>query len=264
MNVALLPAGARSRPGRARGRRRRLPGDGRRRAAVPRLPGRSGGEAARHGDAGRPARLPERRCWPSPRRFRRPRRATSSPIGCRCGPASARTWSAQEIRKAAVARKTTAPDAAAGVAGAADRGRARPAGAAHVDAGRGGRRRHRARAGRPGRPGRRGRCWRRRRPWPGTNGPRAGPDRSASRLLAELAEADVAFLTGLSAQVAKPAPAGRLRPGAQGAPRRRGNGRKFSVKSTRFSKRAAAGGGVDMDELLIRKMREARDAQAEG
>ena len=53
-------AGPRSRPGGARGRRRGVSGDRRPGAAVSRLPRRSRGEGARHGDAGRTPRVPER------------------------------------------------------------------------------------------------------------------------------------------------------------------------------------------------------------
>lgn len=85
----------------------------------------------------------------------------------------------------------------------------------------------------------------------------------ASRLLAELAEADVAFLTGLSAQVSKPAPvADCIR-----TLKDRRNGRErqeIQRQIDAYQQTGGAGGeGVD-NELLARKLREARAAQAEG
>ncbi len=109
---------------------------------------------------------------------RKRRRATSSPIGCRCGPASARTSSATRSARRPWPARPASAAAASGVAGAAHRGRARPADAPDVRAGRG-RRRGDASWSRPTWSGwRRGHCSSRPRPWRGTNGPRAGPDRS--------------------------------------------------------------------------------------
>ena len=83
----------------------------------------------------------------------------------------------------------------------------------------------------------------------------------ASRLLGELGEADVAFLTGLSARVAKPAPAAdcvrTLKERRAGRDRQEIQRQIDAVQQT-----GGAGGGVDINELLIRKMREARDADS--
>jgi DNA primase len=85
----------------------------------------------------------------------------------------------------------------------------------------------------------------------------------ASRLLAELAEGDVAFLTGLSAQVAKPAPVADCIRTLKD--RRAGRERQeIQRQIDAFQQGAGAGAGSELDELLIRKMREARAAQAEG
>jgi DNA primase len=85
----------------------------------------------------------------------------------------------------------------------------------------------------------------------------------ASRLLAELAEDDVAFLTGLSAQVAKPAPvADCIR--ALKARRAARERQEIQRQIDAFQQAGGAGGGSDVNELLIRKMREARAAQADG
>lgn len=85
----------------------------------------------------------------------------------------------------------------------------------------------------------------------------------AGRLLSELAEADVAFLTGLSAQVAKPAPvADCIR--ALKERRAARDRQEIQRQIDAFQQAGGAGGGSDVDALLIRKMREARDAQAEG
>ena len=85
----------------------------------------------------------------------------------------------------------------------------------------------------------------------------------ASRLLSELGEADVAFLTGLSATVAKPAPVAdciRALKERRAARERQEIQRQIDA----FQQTGGAGGGSDVNELLIRKMREARAAQAEG
>ena len=85
----------------------------------------------------------------------------------------------------------------------------------------------------------------------------------ASRLLSELGEADVAFLTGLSATVAKPAPVAdciRVLKERRAARERQEIQRQIDA----FQQAGGAGGGTDMEELLIRKLREARAAQAEG
>jgi hypothetical protein len=85
----------------------------------------------------------------------------------------------------------------------------------------------------------------------------------ASRLLSELAEADVAFLTGLSAQVAKPAPVAdciRVLKERRATRERQEIQRQIDA----FQQVGGAGGGSDIDALLIRKMRDARDAQADG
>ena len=84
----------------------------------------------------------------------------------------------------------------------------------------------------------------------------------ASRLLSELAEADVAFLTGLSAQVAKPAPVADC---IRALKERRAKRERQEIQRQidAFQQTGGAGGG-DMEELLIRKLREARAAQAEG
>jgi DNA primase len=84
----------------------------------------------------------------------------------------------------------------------------------------------------------------------------------ASRLLAELAESDVAFLTGLSAQVAKPAPVAEcIRTLKE---RRAGRDRQeIQRQIDAFQQTGGAGGGVDVNELLVRKMRQARDAHGE-
>jgi DNA primase len=85
----------------------------------------------------------------------------------------------------------------------------------------------------------------------------------ASRLLGELGEADVAFLTGLSAQVAKPAPvADCIRVlKARRATRER---QEIQRQIDAFQQAGGAGGGSESDELLIRKLREARAAHADG
>ena len=85
----------------------------------------------------------------------------------------------------------------------------------------------------------------------------------ASRLLAELAEGDVAFLTGLSAQVAKPAPVADC---IRTLKERRASRERQEIQRQidAFQQGGGAGAGIDVDELLIRKMREARAAQAEG
>jgi DNA primase len=85
----------------------------------------------------------------------------------------------------------------------------------------------------------------------------------AGRLLAELAEGDVALLTGLSAQVSKPAPVAdciRALKERRAARERQEIQRQIDA----FQQGGGAGGGVDVDELLARKMREARAAQADG
>jgi DNA primase len=85
----------------------------------------------------------------------------------------------------------------------------------------------------------------------------------ASRLLSELAEADVAFLTGLSAQIVKPAPVAdciRVLKERRAARERQEIQRQIDA----FQQAGGASGTVDVDELLARKMREARAAQAEG
>jgi DNA primase len=86
----------------------------------------------------------------------------------------------------------------------------------------------------------------------------------ASRLLSELAEADVAFLTGLSAQVTKPAPAADCIRALKD--RRAGRERQEIQRQIDASQQTggAGGGGNEMNELLARKLREARAAQAEG
>jgi len=86
----------------------------------------------------------------------------------------------------------------------------------------------------------------------------------ASRLLSELAEGDVAFLTGLSAQVAKPAPVADCIRAIKD--RRAGRDRQeIQRQIDEYQQTGGAGGGdVRMNELLARKLREARDAQAEG
>jgi DNA primase len=85
----------------------------------------------------------------------------------------------------------------------------------------------------------------------------------ASRLLSELGEADVAFLTGLSAQVAKPAPVADC---IRALKERRAKRERQEIQRQidAFQQAGGAGGGTDMEELLIRKLREARAAQAEG
>jgi DNA primase len=85
----------------------------------------------------------------------------------------------------------------------------------------------------------------------------------ASRLLSELAEGDVAFLTGLSVQVAKPAPvADCIR--ALRERRAKRERQEIQRQIDAFQQVGGAGGGSDLDALLIRKMRDARDAQADG
>ena len=74
----------------------------------------------------------------------------------------------------------------------------------------------------------------------------------ASRLLSELAEADVAFLTGLSATVAKPAPVAdciRVLKERRATRERQEIQRQIDA----FQQAGGAGGGTDMEELLIRK-----------
>ena len=85
----------------------------------------------------------------------------------------------------------------------------------------------------------------------------------ASRLLSELAEADVAFLTGLSVQVAKPAPVADC---IRALKERRATRERQEIQRQidAFQQAGGAGGGSEVDALLIRKMRDARDAQAEG
>jgi DNA primase len=85
----------------------------------------------------------------------------------------------------------------------------------------------------------------------------------ASRLLSELAEADVAFLTGLSAQVAKPAPVADCLRAIKERAAARGR-QEIQRQIDAFQQGGGATGAVDVDELLARKMREARAAQAEG
>jgi DNA primase len=85
----------------------------------------------------------------------------------------------------------------------------------------------------------------------------------ASRLLSELGEGDVAFLTGLSATVAKPAPVAdciRVLKERRATRERQEIQRQIDA----FQQAGGAGGGSEVDALLIRKMRDARDAQAEG
>jgi DNA primase len=85
----------------------------------------------------------------------------------------------------------------------------------------------------------------------------------ASRLLSELAEADVAFLTGLSVQIEKPAPVADC---IRALKERRAKRERQEIQRQidAFQQAGGAGGGSDMEELLIRKLREARAAQAEG
>jgi DNA primase len=85
----------------------------------------------------------------------------------------------------------------------------------------------------------------------------------ASRLLSELGEADVAFLTGLSAQVAKPAPVADC---IRTLKERRATRERQEIQRQidAFQQAEGASGGVDINALLARKMREARDAQDEG
>ena len=85
----------------------------------------------------------------------------------------------------------------------------------------------------------------------------------ASRLLAELAEGDVAFLTGLSTEVAKPAPvADCIR--ALKERRAARDRQEIQRQIDALQQTGGAGGGSEMDELLTRKIREARAAQADG
>jgi DNA primase len=85
----------------------------------------------------------------------------------------------------------------------------------------------------------------------------------ASRLLSELAEADVAFLTGLSAQVSKPAPVADCIRTIKD--RRNGRERQEIQRQIDASQQTGGAGGEGVDhELLARKLREARAAQAEG
>ena len=85
----------------------------------------------------------------------------------------------------------------------------------------------------------------------------------ASRLLAELAEADVAFLTGLSAQVSKPAPVADCIRTLKD--RRNGRERQEIQRQIDASQQTGGAGGEGVEnELLARKLREARAAQAEG
>ena len=194
-------------------------------------------EAARHCDAGRPPGVPERDAGRRRADSRRRRPATSSPIGCRTGPASARTWSAtRSARRRWPARPAVAP-AAAGVAGAA---RPRPSAT----------------------------CWRSLMSTPAEAADAvtelepadlvglacaalleaaqalARDERAqgrsgsvASRLLSELGEADVALPDRPFGAGGEAGPGGRLHPGPARSAARRGNDRKFSVRSTRFSKR---------------------------
>jgi DNA primase len=85
----------------------------------------------------------------------------------------------------------------------------------------------------------------------------------AGRLLSELADSEVAFLTGLSAQVAKPAPVADC---IRALKERRATRERQEIQRQidAFQQGGGAGGGVDVDELLVRKMREARAAQADG
>jgi DNA primase len=85
----------------------------------------------------------------------------------------------------------------------------------------------------------------------------------ASRLLAELAEADVAFLTGLSAQVTKPAPVADCIRVLKD--RRSGRERQEIQRQIDAIQQSGGAGGEGLEnELLARKLREARAAQAEG
>ena len=167
-----------------------------------------------------------------------------------------------EIRKAAVARRTTAPAPRPVSAGAAHRGRARPADAPHVHAGRRRRRGDGAGAGRPGGAGgaallesaqvlarderTQGRSGGGGLPAPvgAGRGRRGVPDRAVGR----------GRETG---------PGGRLHSGAQGARATRER-QEIQRQIDAFQQAGGAGGGADMEELLIRKLRDARDAQAEG
>ena len=85
----------------------------------------------------------------------------------------------------------------------------------------------------------------------------------ASRLLSELAEADVAFLTGLSVQVAKPAPVADC---IRAIKERRATRERQEIQRQIDAFQQGGGGAaaVDGDELLIRKLQAARAAQAEG
>jgi DNA primase len=85
----------------------------------------------------------------------------------------------------------------------------------------------------------------------------------ASRLLSELAEADVAFLTGLAAQVSKPAPVADCIRVLKD--RRNGRERQEIQRQIDAYQQTGGAGGEGVDhELLARKLREARAAQAEG
>jgi DNA primase len=85
----------------------------------------------------------------------------------------------------------------------------------------------------------------------------------ASRLLSELAEADVAFLTGLSVQVSKPAPVADCIRVLKD--RRNGRDRQEIQRQIDAIQQTGGAGGEGLEnELLARKLREARAAQAEG
>jgi hypothetical protein len=73
----------------------------------------------------------------------------------------------------------------------------------------------------------------------------------------------VAFLTGLSVQVAKPAPVADC---IRALKERRATRERQEIQRQidAFQQAGGAGGGSEVDALLIRKMRDARDAQAEG
>ena len=167
-----------------------------------------------------------------------------------------------EIRKAAVAARPPPRRPRPVSRAQLDRGRARPADAPDVDAGRGRGRGDGAGTGRPG--GLAARALLESAQALARDERTQGRSGSvASRLLSEPGEADVAFLTGLSATVAKPAPVAdciRVLKERRATRERQEIQRQIDA----FQQASGAGGGSEVDALLIRKMRDARDAQAEG
>ena len=255
--------GTRSRPGRARGRRRGVSGDRRPGAAVSRLPRRPRGEAARHGDAGRPPRLPERRCWRWPPRSRRPRPAISSRIGCRCGPASARTSVRAGDSQGGGGAQDHRRDAAPGVAAQLTEAERDLLTQPDVDAGRG-RRRGGRRSSRPTWSG-----WRRRALLESAQA-LARDERDPGTVRIGRLPAPLGAGRGRRGLPDRPVGAGReagaggrLHSGAQGAPGERER-QEIQRQIDAFQQAGRRRRRRRRRRLLARKMREARAAQAEG